>query len=868
MANQFTEKQFQEFLKKQQEIKAAWEAADKAASNSNNSAAAEQAKINTTLGSIFNNFKNSMFGGNNSNGSNNGNGGSGGGGGNAAVLGGLGGSGPGRQNNIIQNILVDLLDVNKNILKYSHSSNDILYDILNAIGGQERQKIEQSRESNTSNTYKTVLKKESVGSSAGKTLSGAGDLLGGAGNLLGGIGGGLGKLLGGAGIAAFLLSEVDAEKIKKNVNTLLTIGEGYESKLEFLKDGGILSGMLLGIGIGLSFFAVGQFAATIAEWTTGALGQENWAGKIKENIATLLEIGNLPNSGDALWLSAALFGIGTGLAVFGGGQFAASIAEWTTGKLGQENWAGKIKENIATLLEIGNLPNSGDALWLSAALTGIGTGLAVFGVGEGIAGGAAGIIKSIELFTGEPFAQKLKNEIGTLLSIADLPHSQDAGWLGASLAQIGLGLGVFAVGQGIEAIAGGMQGVISFFTSKPFGQRIYDEVKALLSIADIPHASDNVNWFVNAAAGITAGLGVFALGKGLESVVSFLNVFSAQSYGERIYNEVKSILAIADIPHASDNVICFADAMAGIAAGLGVFAFGKGLESIVSFLNVFSEKSYGDRIYDEVSKLLSLTKIQADGKSFFLTMTDIAAGLSIFAASDFATSLLDVGTSILNFISGDTSPFEKIKELANDADKLEKGANALEKIANALSTFSNIKTGNLGEIDFEGMAKNLGQAIPLLNALAKGGIIPSEGLFSWAQSDLDFGKGILDPDLKLDDMSSAISKINYVLGRTTSVVPTQNISEITPTENEISNISEITPTENMTAPAFLKKANDLAVSSSAPAALNVITMPQMQNGGSSGAMAPTSAVSSGASPTAPLLSHIERLLYPFIGAYP
>ena len=116
MANQFTEKQFQEFLKKQQEIKAAWEAADKAASNSNNSAAAEQAKINTTLGSIFNNFKNSMFGGNNSNGSNNGNGGSGGGGGNAAVLGGLGGSGPGRQNNIIQNILVDLLDVNKNII--------------------------------------------------------------------------------------------------------------------------------------------------------------------------------------------------------------------------------------------------------------------------------------------------------------------------------------------------------------------------------------------------------------------------------------------------------------------------------------------------------------------------------------------------------------------------------------------------------------------------------------------------------------------------------------------------------------------------------------------------------------------------------
>jgi len=220
MANQFTEKQFQEFLKKQQETKAIWEAADKAASNLNDSAdsikknAAEQSKINETIGSIFNNFKNSMFGGNNSSGSNNGNGGNGGRGGNSSGTGGFDGGGPGRQNDKIQNILVDLLNVSKNILEYSRSNNDVLYDILNAISGQERQKIEQSRESNQSregNTYKNEVKKGSIGSNIGEASTGIGNMLSGAGNFLGGMTGGLGKLLGGAGIAAFLLSEVDAE---------------------------------------------------------------------------------------------------------------------------------------------------------------------------------------------------------------------------------------------------------------------------------------------------------------------------------------------------------------------------------------------------------------------------------------------------------------------------------------------------------------------------------------------------------------------------------------------------------------------------------------------------------------------------------
>jgi hypothetical protein len=668
----------------------------------------QQAKIGETLGNVFNNFKNSFSSA------------GGGGRGTGDGTGGLGGLGGGGRRNNVPNILLDILNVNRSILKFTHSNNDVLYDILDAIRGNERSKIEERRERST-RTQPT----EGTGAGIGKTLTGAGNLFGGMGNLLSGLGGGLGKLLGGAGIAAFLLSEADAEKIKKNIETLLSIGEGYESKLDFLKEGGTLALMLYGIGTGLSTFAIGQFANVITQWTTGFLGKENWAETVKDNVADLLEIANLPNS------------------------------------------------------------NVGNVAWLTTALVGIGTGLAVFGIGKGVEGGIEGIVKGIDFFTkDQPFAQRLKDELGTLLSIADLPHQNDAGWLAGALTKIGLGLSVFALGKGLEGIAYAGQEIVDFFTGQqPFAQRIYDEVKTLLSIADIPHASDDVTWFANMAAGITAGLGVFALGKGLEggvnAITRIVDFFAGQQpFADRIYNEVKTLLSIADIPHASENVNWFADAMAGITAGLGVFALGKGLEggvnAVTKIIDFFTgDKPFAQRIYDEVSKLLSITKIDADGKSFFLTMSDIAAGLAAFTVSDFASSLVNVGTSILNFISGKSSPFDKIKELANDADKLEKGANALEKIANALSTFSNIKTGNLGDIDFEGMAKNLGQAIPLLNALANGGTLSAGGLFSWLKSDLDFGKGILDPNLKLDQMASAISKINYVLGRTTDITPVQ-----------------------------------------------------------------------------------------------
>ena len=98
-------------------------------------------------------------------------------------------------------------------------------------------------------------------------------------------------------------------------------------------------------------------------------------------------------------------------------------------------------------------------------------------------------------------------------------------------------------------------------------------------------------------------------------------------------------------------------------------------------------------------------------------------------------------------------------EIAENADDLSKGADALDKIAGALNAFGNIRVSRI-RIDFEDMAKDLAKAIPFLQKLATGGKV-GDGWFDGAE--VDFGKGILDPTLRLDELAGAVSKINYVL---------------------------------------------------------------------------------------------------------
>ena len=84
-----------------------------------------------------------------------------------------------------------------------------------------------------------------------------------------------------------------------------------------------------------------------------------------------------------------------------------------------------VKDNVVTLLSIkdavgGNLSFLADSAVFAAAMAGLGLGLVAFSIG-GVAGAAAtGVGEALDYFTGGNWAEIIKQNVQTLLSIAQL----------------------------------------------------------------------------------------------------------------------------------------------------------------------------------------------------------------------------------------------------------------------------------------------------------------------------------------------------------------------------------------------------------------------------------------------------------------
>ena len=463
----------------------------------------------------------------------------------------------------------DFLDVIKSLdnkvlmLKdTSTASNSLLQELV----GINKSTLQTSKES-----IKDARRAASLGKSGGGLLqgvggvmSGAGGALSGAGNLVSGVGTGIGGILGGAGkgiglaglgigAAALGLSTVmdklDPDAIKSGVETLLSIGEGYDSNVEFLMAGGSLGLALAGIGAGLAVFSVGQFAQGLAQFVT----DDNWAQTVKDNVGTLLSIGESSSfgtvgvlvKGGALGL--ALTGLGAGLAVFSVGQAATGLAQFVTG----DGWAQEVHDSVETLLSISELPGaswSGVGTFIGT-MGGLAVGLAAFALGKGAEGVAEVGQEGLTYFTGQAgFAKRVKSEVETLLSITQLEGvgADTAGFVGI-MGGIALGLAAFAYGKGIEGGATAIQGALSYFTGEePFADRIYNEVSTLLSITSLANEGQATS-FVSAMSQISAGLLAFGAGELVGTLASAgASIVKFFTGAESPFDQIRTIADNAD----------------------------------------------------------------------------------------------------------------------------------------------------------------------------------------------------------------------------------------------------------------------------------------------------------------------------------
>lgn len=293
----------------------------------------------------------------------------------------------------------------------------------------------------------------------------------------------------------------DAEKFKTNVLTILSIGQevGAADLVTLLA----FKPAMTALSKGLLAFGVGSAVGGGVEAALDYFGAGDWASKIKNNVLTLLSIGEevgLANIVTLLAFEKAMIALGVGLAAFGLGEGIAGIAQLTGFS------ADKLKDNVLTLLSIGEevgLSDIGTLLAFAPAMTALGVGIAAFGIGEGIAG--VGQLLSFD-------ADKLKATVLTLLSIPEgfsegsLEMLKEGGAVVLALTGLGLGLAAFGVGTVITAIA-------QFFSKDDFAEKTKQNVLTLLSIGDVhPDADVKAAKVKDAMTSLSGGLALFSGG--------------------------------------------------------------------------------------------------------------------------------------------------------------------------------------------------------------------------------------------------------------------------------------------------------------------------------------------------------------------
>ena len=472
-----------------------------------------------------------------------------------------------------------------------------------------------------------------------------------------------------AAIGGFL--DFDAEGVKKNVKTLLSIQDDVGGAAEFFAKGGTFFLTMSGIGIGLGVFGAGSAIAGLSDSLNNAIGNKSWAENIKENVKILLSISDevggkeeFLKEGGAFVLS--MTGIGIGLGVFGAGAGIAGLSDALT-SFGNADFAQSIKDNVITLLSISDAVGGkeeflkeGGAFVL--AMTGIGLGLAVFGAGSTVAGAADAITDFIK----PDFAQSIKDNVITLLSISDELGGagsfigESATFVGAMLG-ISAGLVAFAIG---ETVASTSQAISQFLTPD-FAQQIKDNVLTLLSISQLDGIGMDTAGFVAVMGGLSAGLIAFAIGQTGASVADALSRFMTgkDKFSTAIVDNVKELMTIYDIPVIKDG--------------------------------------------------------SATGETFAELMSGIGRGLNAFAGGQLGSALKGVGTSILNFLTGNESPIEEMVKLADNAKDLDTASDAIEKLATSLSVISAMKFDG-SNLNFKAFAKDLKESVPIIEAAIMG----------------------------------------------------------------------------------------------------------------------------------------------------
>ena len=544
--------------------------------------------------------------------------------------------------------------------------------------------------------------------------------------------------------------------------------------------GGALGGLLKGLAWGLSAFAAPKVAAGVAvfglfmlaigkaidlvgtgvkkfgEGLTGiSVGMENL-----DKVAKKIDPKNLEKAGKSL--AAFLEPLGM-KSILGG------IIVFLTGNL--PSLAGAIEKLSTIKVDKANLQAAGDGM--KAFLDKMGGGSFWSSIKGGLASKMVGdmdnISKAVETLdaTGKKIVvadvQKVADSMEALHQpLADFSKGGIvANFVGSNaLTDIAKGVNALAnvkitdgnaveVAAAMEALAGPLfkfsgASFIANFVGGDVGKNIAKQIEALLA-TDTKNI-ENLSKVAKALDTLAVPLLKFGVGGSLAS-------FVGEKMGENVALQVENLLNM-DTSNV-DKIPVVTGALSALAPAL--IKFGTG-----GFFAKFVGEKMGENISKQVKDLLIMEADREKVDNVTYAMDKLGTSLAAFAGNKLIGGLADLGSKILGFLTGEKSPMEEIMKVGDNSEKLTQGADALERIAKAMQVFSKIKLAR-SQMDFSGLAENLGKSIPLMMMLSTGGTLKK----GWFKSDISFGEkgsgGILNPDLKLEEVANKVALVREIL---------------------------------------------------------------------------------------------------------
>ena len=512
------------------------------------------------------------------------------------------------------------------------------------------------------------------------------------------VGIGLGLLVFGlgagvAGLTIRLVREGFAEKVLHIVTKLMEIPDKLGGAEKALKDGGTFGLVMMGIGLGLLVFGVGQAVASL----TIRLAQEGFAEKVVHIVTTLMGIpaalgGNLETLKAGGTFTLIMMGIGVGLAVFGAGLTVAALVVSLT----DSGFADKVLTIVKSLMGVpaalGDPAQTlKDVASFTAIMLGIGAGLLVFGAGLGLATLASEL-------TDSGFAQNVVDIVTKLLSVNDVVGGiggafEKGGTFIVAMLGIAIGLYIFAVGS--------IAGKIGTLVGGKFADNVVYTVTTLLSINKlfdgVGDTFKEAGLFIVTMLGIAAGLALFAIGTAATGIATLI----AGDFAQKTVDTVATLLTIAKLPMLDTAI--FIGMMAGIAAGLLVFSIGEASAGISSFIGKGGTggKGVAESIRDKVGILMKIaedadmTKVE----NLKLVLDGMREAIGNFTGNIFQA----LGQNIKQALTNKNTPLDNIIAFAQSADDLEKGTTALERLTEAVKGFGRA----LSDVKGAGFKSNL-----------------------------------------------------------------------------------------------------------------------------------------------------------------